>query len=459
MDDSVSQLLALQRAFFLSQQTKSVLYRKTVLQQFYNAIVSREDAICDAIYADFKKPKFEVLLSETQLVLAELNLTLKKLDSWSAPKRIKSSLLNFPSSDTLYKEPYGNVLVIAPWNYPFMLALMPFIGAIAAGNTVVLKPSEKAPETSGLIAGLIKDVFSPEHAAVVIGGVSVAQALLNQKWDYIFFTGSTQVGRIVHASAARHLTPVTLELGGKNPCIIDETATIDLAAKRIVWGKFFNAGQTCVAPDYLLVHHSIKHLFMLALIKQSTRSYGEDVIRCPDFARIINREHLNMLKEKLVGEKVIFGGLYDDTDCFLSPTLVDSPRFDSKLMQEEIFGPILPILTFHTEADIDACLSRFDKPLATYIFSTNTAFQKRLLARYSFGGGAINDTWIYLANHRLPFGGVGQSGMGGYHGKRSFDTFTHFKPISKKANWLDIPLRYAPYRISMAYIKRLKHFF
>lgn len=459
MDTPASQLLRLQRDFLHTQQSKSVLYRKTVLKKLFNAIVVQEDAISEAIYADFKKPKFEILLSETQIVLAELKLIMNNLNAWSRPKRVKSSLLNFPSSDWLYKEPYGNVLVIAPWNYPFMLAMMPFIGAIAAGNTVVLKPSEKSSHTSKKIQEIIQSVFVPEHASVILGGTALAKELLNLKWDYIFFTGSTEVGKIVYEMAAKHLTPVTLELGGKNPCIIDETANIDLAAKRIVWGKFFNAGQTCVAPDYILVHHGSKEILITALKRWITQFYGENIANSPDFARIINHISLISLKEKLVGEKVVFGGIYDDTDNYLSPTLVDSPDFDGKLMHEEIFGPILPIVSYETEIDIDNCLRKYGKPLATYIFSTNKRFTKKMLDRYSFGGGAVNDTWIHLGNHRLPFGGVGQSGIGAYHGKRSFDTFTHVKPISRKANWIDIPFRYAPYRISSMTLKRLRHFF
>ncbi len=459
MHTTISQLLTSQRNFFLSQQTKSIEYRKGVLKKLYKEIVLREDAICEAIYADFKKPKFEVLLSETQIVLAELQLLMKKLDSWSRSQKIRSSLLNFPSSDWIYKEPFGNVLVIAPWNYPFMLAIMPFIGAIASGNTVVLKPSEKSPNTSKSIAQLIQTVFLPEHATVVLGGKSEAEHLLMQQWDYIFFTGSIQVGKIVHAHATKNLTPVTLELGGKNPCIIDKSAKLDLAAKRIVWGKFFNAGQTCVAPDYVLVHESIKAAFIMALIKWITKFYGEDIAISPDFARIINGDNHARLKEMLIGEEVLFGGTFDDSDNYLSPTLIDSPSFESKLMQDEIFGPILPIISFNTEEDIANCPMRYGKPLATYIFSTNHNFQKTILNRHSFGGGAINDAWIYLGNPRLPFGGIGTSGMGAYHGKRSFDTFTHLKPISKKGNWLDISLRYAPYTISNNLVKKLKHFF
>ncbi|MEA1785244.1 aldehyde dehydrogenase [Arenibacter sp. GZD96] len=454
-----SEIRTLHRDFFLSEITKSILYRKSVLKKLYQEIVVREDAICDALYADFKKPKFEVLLSETQIVLAELKRCIRKLDSWSRPERIRSAVVNFPSSDWIYKEPYGNVLVISPWNYPFMLAMMPLIGAVAAGNTVIVKPSEKSPNTSALLTQIVGAVFNPNHVQVVLGNVAVAQQLLALQWDYIFFTGSSNVGKIVYEKAAKHLTPVTLELGGKNPCIVDTSASIDLAAKRIVWGKFFNAGQTCVAPDYILVHQQVKPMFTQALVKWITYFYGNDIAASPHFARIVNSDHLRNLIEKLKDETIIFGGTWDSTTNYLSPTLVDSPSWDSALMQDEIFGPILPILSYESEADIEHCLTKFGKPLATYIFSNNRRFQNTIIANYSFGGGVINDVLIHLGNHRLPFGGVGQSGMGAYRGKRTFTTFTHHKPISKKANWVDIPLRYAPYTLSTKIAKALKKFF
>lgn len=457
MEKDIIERIRQQQAFFSTQQTQSLTFRKAALRQLAVAIAEQENAICDAVYADFKKPRFETLLSETQIVLAEINLCLSRLHRWARPEKVRSSLANFPSSDCIFKEPYGRVLILAPWNYPFMLALMPLVGAIAAGNTVVLKPSEKSAHTSAVIHKILSSVFAGEHVVVFQGGVSLSQLLLRQKWDYIFFTGSTVVGKIVYENAARHLTPVTLELGGKNPCIVDGTAAIDLAAKRIVWGKFFNAGQTCVAPDYILVHQSKKEALITAMVKYITQFYGADIRQSPHFARIIDGANHKSLKELLKGENILFGGEFDDSELYLSPTLIDGPTPTGALMEREIFGPILPIIAFDNENDIQAHINRYHKPLATYIFSTDKAFQARILKKYSFGGGVINDTLLHLANHRLPFGGVGQSGMGTYHGKTSFDLFSHRKSISKKGNWLDVPLRYAPYKTTLSYLKWLKH--
>ncbi|WOD43868.1 aldehyde dehydrogenase [Hwangdonia lutea] len=455
----IQNILQQQRIFFKTQQSKDVAFRKIALKRLQQEIIKREDAICDALYADFKKPKFETLAAETQFVLAELKHMLKNIERWASPERVSSSWMNWPSSDYIYKEPFGTVLIIAPWNYPFQLAIAPLIGAVAAGNTVVVKPSEITPNTAALISEIIKAVFKPDHVTVVEGGVEVSQQLLAEKWDYIFFTGSTHVGKIVYESAANHLTPVTLELGGKNPCIVDETASIDLAAKRIVWGKFLNAGQTCIATDYILVHHSVRDKLVEALQQNITNCYGENMEESPDFSRTVSQKHYTGLKEMLKGEEIIFGGKSNDEDNYLSPTLVNEPQLDSKLMAGEIFGPILPIIAYKTEDDIHNYISNYEKPLATYVFSTNKKFQKKIINTYSFGGGAINDTVIQITNKRLPFGGVGQSGIGAYHGKKSFDIFSHHKAIIKKANWFDAPLRYPPYNLPMNMVKKIKHLF
>jgi len=448
-----------QRNFFASQKTKDVLYRKAALKRLQKEIIARENDIADAIYNDFKKPKFETFAAETQFVLAELKLILKNMDIWAKPERKSATLMNWPSSDWVYKEPYGTVLIIAPWNYPFQLAFAPMIAAIAAGNTVVVKPSEVTPNTSKITSEIIAAVFKPEHATVAEGGVDVSQNLLAQKWDYIFFTGSTRVGKIVYESAAKHLTPVTLELGGKNPTIVDQTASINLTAKRIVWGKFLNAGQTCIATDYILVHKSVKEKLIEALKQNITKCYGETVEASPDFSRTVNQNHYNGLKAMLEGEEIIFGGESNDEDNFLAPTLVNEPKLDSKLMEGEIFGPILPIIAYETEADIHKHIMNYQKPLATYVFSNNKKFQKKIIETYSFGGGAINDTLIQITNKKLPFGGVGASGIGAYHGKTSFDIFSHQKAIIKKANWFDAPLRYPPYNMPMKFVKKIKHLF
>ena len=455
----IKDILQTQRDFFQTQQTKDIAFRKQSLKRLQEEIVKREDAICDALYADFKKPKFETLAAETQFVLAELNYTLKKIDSWASPTRVSASWMNWPSSDYIYKEPYGAVLVIAPWNYPFQLAIAPLIGAIAAGNTAVVKPSEVTPHTAAIISEIIKAVFDPAHVTVVEGGVEVSQQLLAETWDYIFFTGSPQVGKIVYESAAKHLTPVTLELGGKNPCIVDDTASIALTAKRIVWGKFLNAGQTCIASDYILVHENVKDKLVEALKENITKCYGQNVEASPDFSRMVSDKHYKNLKDMLEGEDILFGGHSNDADYFLSPTLVNEPKMDSKLMEGEIFGPILPVISYKTEDDIHKYITNYGKPLAAYVFSNNKKFQQKIINTYSFGGGAINDTVIQITNKRLPFGGVGQSGIGAYHGKITFDIFSHHKAIIKKANWFEAPVRYPPYNVPIKFVKKIKHLF
>lgn len=455
----VKEIIHQQRNFFKTGQTKEISFRKKALKALQEAIIKREDAICDAIYADFKKPKFETLAAETQFILAEIKHVLKNMDSWAERERVSGSWMNWPSADYIYKEPYGVVLVIAPWNYPFQLAFAPLIGAVAAGNNVVVKPSEITTHTAAIISEIIKTVFDPAHVTVVEGGVEVSQELLEEKWDYIFFTGSPAVGKIVYQSAAKHLTPVTLELGGKNPCIVDDTASIALAAKRIVWGKFLNAGQTCIASDYILVHEKVKDQLVTALQENIIKCYGENMEASPDFARTVSKKHYEGLKEMLVGEKLLFGGQSNDGDHYLAPTLVNEPHLDSQLMAGEIFGPILPIISYKTDADIDRYIMNYGKPLAAYVFSNNKKFQNKIIETYSFGGGAINDTVIQVTNKRLPFGGVGQSGIGAYHGKLSFDIFSHHKAIIKKANWFEAPVRYPPYNTSINLVKKIKHLF
>ena len=452
-------LVQSQNVFFETQQTKDVNFRKKHLKLLYQEIKRREDAICDAIYADFQKPKFESLGTETQLVLAELKHAIKNVKSWSEPTRVAAPLVNFPSKEWIHSEPFGKVLIISPWNYPFMLAISPLIGALAAGNTAVVKPSELSPHTSRIIVEIIQSVFPPEYVAVVEGGVEASTQLLAEKWEYIFFTGSTAVGKIVYKSAAEHLTPVTLELSGKNPCIVDETASLKLAAKRIVWGKFLNGGQTCIAPDYILVHRSVKESLMNALKQEITKFYGPELEKSPDFARMATDKHYQGLKAKLKGQNVVFGGDFNDDTRYISPTLVEEPSQDSNLMAGEIFGPILPIVGYSNEKEIHDYISRYDKPLAFYVFSNKKKFQKQLMERYPFGGGTINDTIIHISNKNLPFGGVGASGIGGYHGKFSFDLFSHKKAIVKRGIWLDVPVRYAPYKIPESIAKQIKKLF
>lgn len=455
----ISQLVNEQKTFFSSGQTKSLVYRKNVLKQLKLELIKNEQNIIDALYADFKKPKFESILSETELVITELSLTIKKLNTWAKPKHVFPSLLNFPSTDKIIYEPYGTILVIAPWNYPYQLALLPVIGAIAAGNTVVLKPSELTPHTSKIVENILESVFQKEYVGVVQGDAKVAQDLLAQRWDYIFFTGSVHVGKIVAKAAAEFLTPTTLELGGKNPCIIDETANINLSARRIVWGKFLNAGQTCIASDYILIHHAVKKQFIEALRKEINLAYASKPNESHDFARIINAQNFTRLVKMIKTEKAVIGGDFNETELYISPTVIDEPSLDSDLMKGEIFGPILPIIAYSNLDDINKVITKYEKPLSLYVFSNRRSFSERIINTYSFGGGAVNDTVIHFANPKLPFGGVGSSGMGSYHGKHTFDTFSHKKPVVKKGNWLDLPLRYAPYKGKSKLIKFFLKYF
>ena len=433
----------------------NISFRKEVLTKLLNEIILHEKEIIDALYFDFKKPAFEAVLTETNYVISELKDTIKNLNNWSKPRRVFSSILNFPSKDYIYKEPYGKVLVISPWNYPFQLALCPLISAFAAGNQVVLKPSELTPKTSEIIAKIIAKVFHTNEVSVVEGGIEVSQKLLSERWDYIFFTGSVSVGKIVAKAAAENLTPTTLELGGKSPCIIDDTANLKLAAKRIVWGKFINAGQTCIAPDYILIQKNMKSHFVDYLKEEITKAYGDNPADSPDFARIVNTKNCERLIGLIDSKKVIFGGQTDLDNCYIAPTLIEETSLETELMKDEIFGPLLPIITYEKESDIEAVISKYEKPLAFYIFTENKVFSKQMIQKYSFGGGCVNDTISHILNNRLPFGGVGHSGIGAYHGILSFDTFSHKKSIVKKSNLIDLPFRYAPYKDKLVTIKKL----
>lgn len=430
-------------------------YRKEILTRLLSNIISYENEIVKALQEDFSKPAFETVVTETSYVISDLKYTIKNLSRWAKPKRVFPFVLNIPSSDIIYKEPYGKVLVIAPWNYPFQLALCPVIAAVAAGNQVVLKPSELTPKTAEIIETIISKTFQTNNVEVVQGGVEITSRLLEQRWDYIFFTGSVAVGKIIAKAAANNLTPVTLELGGKNPCIVDETANLRMAAKRIVWGKFINAGQTCIAPDYILVHKNSKSYFIQFLKDEITKAYSENPELSPDFSRIINAKNWSRLVEMIDETKILFGGKYTSETNYISPTLIEENSLDSLIMQDEIFGPLLPILTYEEESEIDSIISKYEKPLALYIFSERRSFCNNIIATHSFGGGCINDTLIHFSNKQLPFGGVGNSGIGAYHGKLSFDVFSHHKGVVKKATWIDVPLRYAPYKDKLALVKKI----
>ena len=415
----------------------------------------KEQDIFSALDRDLKKPVFESFTSELLMVQKEIGIIIKNLKEWAAPKRVSGSLLNFPSQDFLLSEPYGTVLMISPWNYPFQLTMVPLVGAVGAGNTVVLKPSESAPHTSKVLIDILSAVFPYDWVSVVEGDAQVAQALLKERWDYIFYTGSTQVGKIVAKAAAEHLTPVTLELGGKSPCVVDGTAPLQKTARRIVWGKFLNCGQTCIAPDYVLVKSKYKDALIQALIEEIEKAFGVDAQNSKDYGRIIHEKHLKKLEADLKNQKTIYGGKTIAKELFFGPTLVDQPAMDSSLIQDEIFGPILPILSYDTLEDIDEVLTELKNPLAFYVFSQNKKFINTLIQNYPFGGSVVNDVLVHFTNPKLPFGGIGNSGVGAYHGKYSFDLMSHTKPVVKRSFWLDLPQRYAPYPKSISLLKNI----
>lgn len=454
-DKDIDFLYQKQKKYFGTQITQPTAFRIKKLKALLKEVSRREKDIYQALSDDLRKSGFESMTSETVLVEKEISKMIKMLPLWNRPHRVKSSLINFPSKDYIVSEPYGTTLVISPWNYPFQLAVTPLVGAIAAGNTVVLKPSEFSPHTSRVIRSIIEAVFDQAHVAVVEGDASAATLLLKKKWDYIMFTGSTAVGKIVAKAAAEHLTPTTLELGGKSPCIVDETTPIGITAKRLVWGKFLNCGQTCIAPDYLLVNEKVEGALTQKIIEEIEKAFGKNQKFSSDYGRIIHPKHLQKLKKSIQKLEVIYGGQMDEKELFFSPTLIKNPPLECELMQEEIFGPILPIISYNKESEIHDILEKRERPLAFYVFSKRKKFIDQLFQRYSFGGGVANDSIIQFANDNLPFGGVGHSGMGAYHGKYSFKNFTHEKPIIKRSFWFDLPGRYAPYPKSLSLLKFL----
>ncbi len=441
--------------FFKAHKKQSLKVRIDHLKKLKKVLNEKEQDIFNALDRDLKKPVFESFTSELLMVQKEIDAFIKNLKEWAAPKRVSGSLLNFPSQDFLLSEPYGTVLMISPWNYPFQLTMTPLVGAVGAGNTVVLKPSESAPHTSKVLIDILSAVFPNDWVSVVEGDAQVAQALLKERWDYIFYTGSTQVGKIVAKAAAEHLTPVTLELGGKSPCVVDGTAPLQKTARRIVWGKFLNCGQTCIAPDYVLVKSEHKDALIQALIEEIEKAFGVDAQNSKDYGRIIHEKHFKKLEADLKNQKTIYGGKTVAKELFFGPTLVDQPAMDSSLIQDEIFGPILPILSYDTLEDIDEVLTELKNPLAFYVFSQNKKFINTLIQNYPFGGSVVNDVLVHFTNPKLPFGGIGNSGVGAYHGKYSFDLMSHTKPVVKRSFWLDLPQRYAPYPKSISLLKNI----
>ncbi|MBE9174415.1 aldehyde dehydrogenase family protein [Synechocystis salina LEGE 06155] len=447
-------IVAEQREFFRLSKTQSVGERLSLLSKLKAQIQAQEEEIIAALRQDFGKPPFESYVNEILGVIREINYYQKHLQQWSNPQRVGVNLLVFPATAQLRPEPLGVVLIISPWNYPFYLCLMPLIGAIAAGNCAVVKPSEYTPAISGVIAQLIRSVFPPAWATVVEGDETVSQQLLQEKFDHIFFTGSPRVGRLIMAAAAGQLTPVTLELGGKSPCVVDREINLEETAKRIIWGKLVNAGQTCVAPDYLLVDQSCLGQLLPALQQAIKTLFGENLAQSPDYTRIINQRQWSRLVGLLSHGKVIMGGDYNEGDRYMAPTLIIDPDLNSPLMQEEIFGPILPILTYENLAEAMDFINAKPKPLALYFFSNNQQKQEQILQSTSSGSVCLNDILLHLTVAQLPFGGVGESGMGRYHGKASFDTFSNHKSILRRPFWGETNLRYPPYGKKMNLIKR-----
>jgi aldehyde dehydrogenase (NAD+) len=441
---AVSDIIRQQRDFFRTGKTKDVAFRIAQLKTLKKAVLEHESAIIEALKADLNKPEFETDISEIVFIKAEIDYAIKHIKSWASPQKASIPLEQLPGFGRIYAEPLGVVLILGAWNYPFQLIIAPLVGAIAAGNCAILKPSEIAPHTSHILAEMLPKYFAQAYIAVIEGGVEVSQQLLAEKFDHIFFTGGTAVGKIVMAAAAKHLTPVTLELGGKSPCIVDTDINIENTARRITWGKFLNAGQTCISPDYLLVHTKIKQELLDSIQKCIHEFYGEPAAS-PDYARIINQKHFQQLVKFLKDGEIIIGGEINPIEHYISPTLLDRVSLESPIMQEEIFGPILPVITYDDIGEAIAIINERPKPLALYLFSRNKNLQKQVLQETSSGSVCINDTVMQFAVPALPFGGVGNSGIGKYHGKASFDTFSHYKSVLNRALIPDVRLRYAPY--------------
>ena len=452
----IPEIVSKQRYFFEQGTPREISFRKQQLQLLRQLIIENEELILKALQEDLQKPYLESYGAEIGLVLEEIKYTLKHLENWTKPQNVTTPLSLFPARSQIVHQPLGVVLIISPWNYPFQLLITPLVGAIAAGNCTILKPSELAPHTSELIAQLIPKYFEAQYIAVVEGDKSATQTLLNQKFDHIFFTGSTAIGKIIMQKAAETLTPVTLELGGKSPCIIDKETHLDYTAKRITWGKFINAGQTCVAPDYLLVHQDIKQELLAKIQSYLKEFYGENPANSNDYPRIINDFHWRRLVGLIDVDKVIVGGQREQSDRYIAPTILDQVTWHDPVMQEEIFGPILPVLEYENLQDAINQVNAQPHPLALYLFSNNPKHQQQVINQTISGGVCLNDTIMHLTSPELPFGGVGTSGMGSYHGKASFTTFSHARSILDKSFLLDIDFRYAPYNETK--MKLLKFF-
>lgn len=444
----VNQQLENMRSYYNSGATRSYTFRKEQLMKLKNAIIKYEKELHDALYADLKKSPEESWVTETGFLLTEINTTIKNLKSWMQPEKVSTNLLNMPSSSYVYREPLGVVLVIGPWNYPLQLLFMPLVGAIASGNCVVLKPSEFAPNTANVQAKIISEIFSSEYVLFVQGdGARVIPEMMNNfHFDHAFYTGSTAVGKLIYQLAAKDLVPVTLELGGKSPCVVDADANLEVAARRIAVTTFSNAGQMCVAPDYLLVHQSVKEKFTSLFIQTIKQFFSEQAEDSYNYGKIINEKQFDRLVGYLSQGRIVYGGRFDKSKLFIEPTIIENVSMDSPVMKEEIFGPIVPIISFQTKEEALKIIEQNKNPLAFYIFTGNSKNEECWLQQVPFGGGCVNNASWHLTNHHLPFGGRGFSGMGAYHGKNSFLTFSHQKAVMKTPNWFDPAIKYPPFK-------------
>jgi aldehyde dehydrogenase (NAD+) len=443
--EKIIEICNAQKVFFSEGFSHDCTFRIESLKKLRFCIHKREQDIEKALHEDLGKSSFESFTTEIGIVLEEIDYHICNLKKWSKPARVPSPLFVLPAKSYVYPEPYGCVLLMAPWNYPFQLLMAPLIGAVSAGCCAVVKPSNMSPQTEKVITEIIAESFDPRHVSSLTGGRDVIQQILTQRFDYIFFTGGLNLGKIVAESAAKHLTPVTLELGGKSPCIVGAGASLETAAKRIVWGKFLNAGQTCIAPDYLLVQRDLSSRLLQLMKKSITGFFGENPEKSLDFGRIITAHHFERVSGYLKNGMIYEGGQSNSETRYIAPSILTGVSPESPVMQEEIFGPVLPVVEYGDISEAIDFINKRPRPLALYFFSGKKSEQKQVTSRVSFGGGCINDVLMHVTNPHLPFGGVGQSGMGNYHGKKSFDSFTHYKALLKNKNWLDIPVRYAPY--------------
>lgn len=456
----ISTIYQRQKAFFDSGETRSVSFRKQQLQKLKNAVIENEKAITEALHLDLRKSEYESFGSEIGQVIKEIDFALKNLDRWSRPQSVPTPMMFLPSSSRIYRDPLGIVLIIAPWNYPFLLTLSPLISSIAGGNTAFIKPSEESQHTALLIEKIVTGTFSSDYVHVVqgIGGDVIPTMMEAVRFDHVFFTGSTFVGQKIMEMAARKLVPVTLELGGKSPCIVDPSANLDYTAKKIVWSKLMNAGQTCVAPDYVLVHHSVKSSLLQKMTDNIKKMYGDDPRHSEDLGRIINSKRFEKLKSYLAQGKIISGGRHDEKDLYIEPTLLEEVSIDDTVMQEEIFGPILPVITYSEKQEVVDWVEKNPYPLSLYIYADDSTVQEYYISRIRFGGCCINNGIIHLGNPHLPFGGVGYSGIGQYHGQFGFEAFTRPKSVLHSRSWFDVPVWYAPFKGKAALLKKIFKF-